>query len=139
MVNYESYDDCREDVMTRIMHEFKDGELKNRGNQIVKDRKQALAIGLNETNRLCHYNKNERKHFMEKVIKDLTNIKKRLIVTNFIETFNIIKVLIKNNKHSKAEKIYKMLIDKITFQELHKMQLNNNMWEIFRDITELFQ
>lgn len=134
-----SYEECRDNIMTKIMHEFRDKELTNRAGQTITDRKQALAIGLNETQRFCEYNKDERKHFMEKVIKDLSNIKKKIIVTNLNETLNIIKVLIKNNKKMKAHKIYKMLIDKITYQHSHNIsKMNKNMWIIFKHISSYF-
>ena len=38
----------QQDTMERVMHEFKHGELKARGGRKVKNRRQAIAIGLNE-------------------------------------------------------------------------------------------
>ena len=37
--------------MSRVMHEYKHGELKSRGKAKVKSRKQAIAIGLSEARR----------------------------------------------------------------------------------------
>jgi hypothetical protein len=36
-------------VMERVMHEFKEGELKSGGGEKVTDRRQAVAIGLSES------------------------------------------------------------------------------------------
>jgi hypothetical protein len=37
--------------VARVMHEFKEGELKSSSGQKVKSRKQAVAIGLSEARR----------------------------------------------------------------------------------------
>jgi len=37
--------------MSKVMHEYKHGELKSRGRSKVKSRKQAIAIGLSEARR----------------------------------------------------------------------------------------
>jgi hypothetical protein len=42
------YDDQAQDKVGEVMHEFKEGKLKSSAGQKVKDRKQAVAIGLSE-------------------------------------------------------------------------------------------
>ena len=39
---------AQKETVERVMHEFKHGELKGRDGKVVKDRKQAVAIGLSE-------------------------------------------------------------------------------------------
>ncbi len=42
------YSKKAEDKIGKVMHEFKDGKLKSSSGEKVKDRKQAVAIGISE-------------------------------------------------------------------------------------------
>lgn len=42
------YSKKAEDNIGKVMHEFKDGKLKSSSGEKVKDRKQAVAIGISE-------------------------------------------------------------------------------------------
>lgn len=70
-----SYDKCHNNIMEETMHMYKRKILKDRGNNIVTDRKQALAIGLSEGHLKCKRNKEEIKKLLNKVNKDLNNTK----------------------------------------------------------------
>jgi len=43
--------------VAKVMHEFKEGELKTSSGKKVKSRKQAIAIGLSEARRVGHKKK----------------------------------------------------------------------------------
>ena len=42
------YSTAAEDKVGKVMHEFKEGKLKSSSGDKVKDRKQAIAIGISE-------------------------------------------------------------------------------------------
>lgn len=42
------YSDKAQDKIGEVMHEFKEGKLKSSSGEKVKDRKQAIAIGISE-------------------------------------------------------------------------------------------
>jgi hypothetical protein len=42
------YSEKAQDKIGKVMHEFKEGKLKSSSGQKVKDRKQAIAIGISE-------------------------------------------------------------------------------------------
>lgn len=39
---------AQKDTIDRVMHEFKEGQLETNGGQVVKSRRQAIAIALSE-------------------------------------------------------------------------------------------
>ena len=59
MDNFKGYKDCQKKYMDETMKEFEKNKLKVSGKRIVKDRKQAVAIGLNTAQRKCKYTKND--------------------------------------------------------------------------------
>jgi len=42
------YSDKAQEKIEKVMHEFKEGDLKSSSGETVKDRKQAIAIGISE-------------------------------------------------------------------------------------------
>lgn len=42
------YSDKAQEKIEKVMHEFKEGDLKSSSGEPVKDRKQAIAIGISE-------------------------------------------------------------------------------------------
>lgn len=42
------YSKKAQEKVGKVMHEFKEGELKTKGGRVVKKRDQAIAIGLSE-------------------------------------------------------------------------------------------
>ena len=52
-MNKSKYEICKEKKMDKIMKEYESGKLKNRSNQKIKSRKQAVAIGLSISESNC--------------------------------------------------------------------------------------
>lgn len=42
------YSEAAQNKVAKVMHEFKEGKLKSSSGEKVKDRKQAIAIGISE-------------------------------------------------------------------------------------------
>ena len=131
-----SYDKCKHDMIEETMHEFKNKKLKTRANKTVTDRDQAIAIALSQVHSNCKRNKNEQKKLIDKVNRDL-NDSKELNLTDIIETYDTIKILINDDKHKKVYIIKKLLWDKIIKQQIDNIKLDKNMWEEIKKIHEL--
>ena len=64
-----SYKKCSRKIMTEVMDEFKENKLKSRNEEIIKNKKQALAIGLSTVEKkfssvIPIYSKNSLKYFI---------------------------------------------------------------------------
>lgn len=53
MQNKTNYEKCKMEKMDTIMKEYESGKLKSRGTTYVKNRKQAIAIGLSISEKQC--------------------------------------------------------------------------------------
>jgi hypothetical protein len=127
-----AYKKCKNELIEETMHEFKNKKLKNRGNQVVKDQDQAIAIALSQVHSQCNRNKMEQKKLIDKVDRDLNNIKK-LNLTDVIETYDIIKILMKQGKYNKVHLFKKLLWDKI----IREKSLDTNIWDEIKKINNL--
>ena len=126
-MNILSYDTCHHNIMEETIHMYKRKILKDRGNNIVTDRKQALAIGLSEGHRKCKRNKEEIKKLLNKVNKDLNNTKE-LNLTDVIETHDMILLLKKMNKINVVNKFKELLWKKIIKENIDNNKINKNIW-----------
>ena len=132
-----SYDLCKKEVISTTIHEFNDNKLKSRNNKMVKNKKQAIAIALNQVEYKCTYNSNEKINLIEKVKSNLYNSDKDLNLTNIIETKHAIELL---NNQGKLKKIYifkKKLFDKIINIYIKGNNIDKNIWKEIKKIQEI--
>ena len=130
------YAKCKDTIIEETIHEFKNKKLKTRANKIVKNKDQAIAIALSQSHSQCDRNSSEIKKLLDKVDRDLNN-SKELNLTNIIETYDIIKILMKKGKHKKIYIFKKLLWDKIIKQQLNNIIIDKNIWEVINKINNL--
>lgn len=136
-----SYDKCRTKFLDEIMKEFKQGKLKLQNGKKVKDRRQAIAIALNMTQRNCKYSKKDMIEVEKKVMMFLKDDKRkiskeRIPLTNVIETKIFIKNLLKMKNNNKAKKIYKLLLKRVIDAGSDGIKVNEN---VFDELNELLK
>jgi len=132
-----SYDKCKSNKIRKIIDEFNDGKLKSKNNKKITNKKQAIAIALNEASNKCKYNDDDIKKLIEKVNENLNNIDKNLNLTNLIETKEAIQFLIKYGKLKKVYIFRKLLWDKIIDSQRKNILLDKNMWDEIKKIHNL--
>jgi hypothetical protein len=138
-----SYDKCYDKYMEKIMKEFEKKELKMRNNVVVRDRKQAIAIAISMAQHHCIMTPGELKKIEIKVMNFLLEdnrkiAKTRLPLTNVIETRILIKNLLKQKNKTKAMKLEKLLVQRITLAALKQIKINMNVWEELHTIHNMF-
>lgn len=129
------YKKCQKNKMNEVMHEFKKGKLKTRSNQVIKSRKQAIAIGLTMSNNTCELkmDKNDYKKMEEKFNKDIYNQNtirsKKLTLTTVKNSIKLLQHYKNNNE--KTNYIINSLFKKI-LKELEKGEKINSL--IIKDL-----
>ena len=84
-----TYNTCKHNMIEKTMNEFKNKKLKTRADKTVSKHDMAIAIALSQVHSNCKRNKSEETKLINKVNKDLNDI---------IETYDVIKILLKNGK-----------------------------------------
>jgi hypothetical protein len=130
-----SYEKCHNSVMHDIMHEYKNKELKDRGNNIVTNIKQAKAIGLSQAHTKCTRNKEEIKNLLNKVNKDLSK-NKEVNLTDVIETYDAIILLTKMKKLKIIKKFKDLLLQKIIKMQINNKKLSIHIWHEIKKIYD---
>ena len=134
MSNFKGYKDCQKKYMDETMKEFENKKLKVSGKRIVKDRKQAVAIGLNTAQRKCKYTKNDYQLIKDKVKEFLYDddrkiSKSRVPLTNVIETRVLIEYYINKKETRKANKLKNDLIKRIIESGKDGIKITKNIFE----------
>lgn len=132
-----SYETCKHNIMRQIITEYNEKKLKMKNNEIIKNKKQAIAIGLKQSENKCKYNKEDIIKLLEKVNKDLNDIKKKINLSNIIETKIAIKILNKKRKGKQKNIFKKLLMNKIILSQKNKEELSHNIWEELEIINNL--
>lgn len=135
---YPSYEKCKDDIISTTMKEYKKNKLKTRYGYPVKEKSQAIAIALNQTHSKCNYNKQEKEQLLTKVTKDFNNKNKEIILSNLVEIYDAIVLLMNENKHKKADELRNLLWDKIIETHRNNNILDMNMWDQIKKINNLF-
>lgn len=131
-----SYEDCKSEKVSKTMHEFNDRKLKDRGEKIIKNKKQAIAIALSQVESKCKYNPEEKKSLINKVNDDLKS-DKELNLTNLIETKKAIEILQSTGKYKKIYILKNLLFNKIIKFHLKYETMGKNMWTEIKNIQEI--
>jgi hypothetical protein len=131
-----SYRECADEKISKTMHEFADEKLTDKANNIIKNKKQAVAIALSQADAQCKYNPNEKKLLIKKVSNDL-NSEKPLNLSNIIETKKALEFLQTKGQHKQIYVFKKLLWGKITSMYLHDQFLNKNAWAEIAHIQKI--
>ena len=137
-----SYEKCREKFLAQILGEFEKGKLKMANKKKIKKRTQAIAIALSMAQRNCKYTKKDLKEVEEKVMMFLKNdkrkiSKKRIPLTNVIETRVLIKNYIKSKNNKKAKLLYKLLMLRIINAKKNNISISKNIFKEIEYIKKL--
>ena len=141
-MEYKGYEDCREKKVSDTLRLFEQKKLKASGDKKVTNRKQAIAIALTNAKNNCKYTKNDYKKIYEKVKiflydDDRKISKKKVPLTNVVETIILIKKFIKSDKKSKARKLKKDLIDRIIKAGNDGIKITQNIFNELYQIREI--
>ena len=139
MNKFNGFKECQKKYMDETMKEFEQKKLKVSGTRIVKDKKQAVAIGLNTAQRKCQYTKNDYKLIKEKVHDFLYNddrkiSKSRLPLTNVIETRVLFEYYKNKKENRKANKLKNDLIERVITDGKNGLKISKN---IFTELAKL--
>ena len=139
MYKFKGFKECQSKYMDDTMEKFEKKKLKISGKRIVKDRKQAVAIGLNYAQRKCKYSKKDYNDIKEKVKEFLYSDDRkisdsRVPLTNVIETRVLFDHYIKNDKKSKATRLKNDLMKRIVDAGKNGIKITKN---IFQEIDKM--
>jgi hypothetical protein len=138
------YDECRQEYMSTVLHEFKKKKLKLQNGDRVKSKRQAIAIALSMAQRKCRIGSRSLKAIEKKVIKFLTNDTRkissdRIPLTNVIETRLLVKNLLKDGKKARANKYEKLLLARIKKANKKGIFVTENIKKELRKISRMLR
>ena len=107
-MNKTKYEKCKIGTMNKTMKEYEKGKLKDRSNQKIKSRKQAVAIGLSVSESKCEklFTKKDINKIEARMNKDLYNESGNVKNDNKSLSYTSVKSGIKLYQHYKNEKKY---------------------------------
>ena len=136
-MNKSKYEICKEKKMNKIMKEYESEKLKNRSNQKIKSRKQAVAIGLSISESNCSklFSKNDFQKIEDRLFKDLydsngivKNSNKNLSYTSVKSGIKLYDFYKNQKKYNKASKIKNDLILRIF------IDMKNNQFSLDKSV-----
>ena len=141
-MEFKGYNKCREKTVSDTLRLFEQNKLKASGDNKVKNRKQAIAIALTNAKYNCKYSKKDYKKMYEKIKEFLYDddrkiSKKKVPLTNVIETVILIKKFIKSDKKSKAKKLKRDLINRIVKAGKDGIKITKNIFDELYQIREV--
>lgn len=100
------YENCKKNLMHKIVTEFNAGKLKSSSGHKVKSKQQAIAIGLTMSQNKCkkHFSKNDKDKLKKKVDRFLE--KEKLSYSGVLDVIKYIDMI---NGKSKTEYKYKLI------------------------------
>jgi hypothetical protein len=133
-----SYKKCSRKIMTEVMDEFKKNKLKSRKEEIIKNKKQALAIGLSTVENKCVYSKDEYKQLEKKILEFLVSKPdKKIPLSNIIQTKQLIEYYYKKKDYKKCKKLEILLWRYIVSSVSTNIKITNNIWSELKAIKKL--
>ena len=124
--------------MDETMKDFEKNKLKQRDEKVIKNRKQAVAIGLNRVEEECSYSKKEYKELENKVKEFLTSDPKdKIPLSRVIETKQLIEFYYKNKNFGKCKKYEIMLWHYIVSAVSMNIEVSENVWKELKAIKKM--
>ena len=125
------YELCYEKTMDKYMKKYEKGELKDRSNNKIKSRKQAIAIALSMSNKKCEekFGREDYKKIEERFNKNMYEVNgningnKRLSYSTFKNGVKLMDKYRNAGKGRKAKKIWDDMILKV-FMEIRVGNIN---------------
>ena len=133
-----AHDKCSRKIMTEVMGEFEDKKLKMSNEKLVKNRKQAVAIGLSRVEEKCKYSKNEYKELEKKVLEFVSSKPdEKIPLSRVIETRQLIEFYFKEKDYKKCKKYEILLWHYIVGAVSMKIDISDNIWQELKAIKKL--
>ena len=134
------YKKCKEKIIDSYMKKFERGELKSSNNKVIKNRLQAVAIGLSISEKLCD-KKISKKDIEEKEVrvnkmlfdKDGKLMDTKLQLSNVKNSV----FLLKYYKRTKKNKKYNELKNNLLSRALIAFGSNNLTTNVYKEIKKL--
>ena len=134
------YKKCKEKIIDSYMKKFERGELKSSNNKVIKNRLQAVAIGLSISEKLCD-KKISKKDIEEKEVrvnkmlfdKDSKLMDTKLQLSNVKNSV----FLLKYYKRTKKNKKYNELKNNLLSRALIAFGSNNLTTNVYKEIKKL--
>lgn len=133
-----AHDKCSRKIMTEVMGEFEDKKLKMSNEKLVKNRKQAVAIGLSRVEEKCKYSKNEYKELEKKVLEFVSSKPdEKIPLSRVIETRQLIEFYFKEKDYKKCKKYEILLWHYIVGAVSMKIDISDNIWQELKAIKKM--
>ena len=133
-----SHDKCSRKIMDETMKDFEKNKLKQRDEKVIKNRKQAVAIGLSRVEEECSYSKKEYKELENKVKEFLTSDpEEKIPLSRVIETRQLIEFHYKNKNFSKCKKYEIMLWHYVVSAVSLNIEVTENVWKELKAIKKM--
>jgi hypothetical protein len=133
-----SHEKCSRKIMEETMKEFEKNKLKQRDDKIIKNRKQAVAIGLSRVEDKCKYSKDEYKLLEKKVLEFLASKpEEKIPLSRVIETKQLIEHYFKQKDYKKCKKFEILLWHYIVGSVSMNIEITDNIWTELKAIKQL--
>jgi hypothetical protein len=133
-----AHEKCSRKIMTEVMGEYEDKKLKMSNEKLVKNRKQAVAIGLSRVEEKCKYSKNEYKELEKKVLEFVSSKPdEKIPLSRVIETKQLIEFYFKEKDYKKCKKYEILLWHYIVGAVSMKIDITDNIWQELKAIKKL--
>lgn len=133
-----THEKCAKDIMHKTMKEYETKKLKQRDDKIIKNRKQAVAVGLSRVEDKCKYNKNEYQELENKVLEFVTSKPEAKIpLTRVIEARQLIEYFYKKEDYKKCKKYEILLWHYIITAVSMKFEISSNIWKELKTIKKM--
>jgi len=133
-----SHDKCSKKIIDKTMKDFEKRKLKQRDEKVIKDRKQALAIGLTRVEEECKYSSKEYKE-VEKSLNQflLEEPSNKIVLSRVIETRQLIEYFYKEKNLKKCKKFEILLWHYIISAVSKNLEVTQNVWKELKAIKKL--
>ena len=131
------HDKCSKKIMDKTMKDFEKRKLKQRDEKIIKDRKQALAVGLSRVEDECKYSSKE----FKEIEKNLHNFLQeepsdKIILSRIIETRQLIEYFYKEKNFKKCKKFEILLWHDVVSAVSKSIEVSQNVWKELKAIKK---
>jgi hypothetical protein len=133
-----SHDKCSKKIMDKTMKDFEKRKLKQRDEKVIKNRKQALAVGLSRVEDECKYSSKEYKDIEKSLIKFLQDEPSdKIVLSRVIETRQLIEYFYKEKKFKKCKKFEILVWHYIISSVSKNLEVSENVWKELKAIKKL--
>lgn len=133
-----SHDKCSKKIMDKTMKDFEKRKLKQRDEKVIKNRKQALAVGLSRVEDECKYSSKEYKEVEKSLTKFLQDEPSdKIVLSRVIEARQLIEYFYKEKKFKKCKKFEILLWHYIISSVSKNLEVSENVWKELKAIKKL--